>query len=76
MQRCGTPTFSRDINLLFLHYPPFDLYKDEFSDLVKQIEERLHAEQEDASDLLSECKSLLPQMVWLIHIWLINASVT
>jgi hypothetical protein len=43
------------------NFPPFDLYKDEFSDLVKKIEERLHAEQ-DASDLLSQCEFLLPQM--------------
>jgi ElaB/YqjD/DUF883 family membrane-anchored ribosome-binding protein len=44
-----------------MSYPPFDLYREEFTSLVKQIEQRFHAE-EDVSDLLSQCDELLPQM--------------
>ena len=42
-------------------YPPFAQYREEFSNLVKRIEQCLHNE-EDASDLVSQCESLLPQM--------------
>jgi hypothetical protein len=47
-------------------YPPFDLYREEFTSLVKQIEQRFHdnndAEEDVVSDLLSQCDELLPQM--------------
>lgn len=49
------------------NYPPFDVYKDEFSDHVKQIEQCLHADDDeqdddDVSDLISQCETLLGQM--------------
>jgi hypothetical protein len=42
-------------------YPPFDLYKEEFESVLLQIEQRLQSE-EDASDLIDQCATLLPQL--------------
>jgi hypothetical protein len=41
-------------------YPPFDFYKEEFESVLRQIEQRLQSE-EDASDLIDQCETLLPQ---------------
>jgi hypothetical protein len=42
-------------------YPPFDFYKEEFESLLRQIEQRLQSE-EDASNLIDQCETLLPQL--------------
>jgi hypothetical protein len=40
---------------------PFDFYKEEFESVLLQIEQCLQSE-EDASDLIDQCETLLPQL--------------
>jgi hypothetical protein len=44
-----------------LSHPPFDVYKDEFTALLKQVEQKLKAE-DDASDLIKKCGKLVSRM--------------